>query len=287
MRDVQASAEVAEMIGAEHLHQLRHSAAYGPFTCWHCGLHGDANTEPTTVIAEQGPEDGYTATTTVIAQRNEDTARTALAHAKCSPSQVVSTGTPTPVALTDLETGRPATGPGEASHWQTMLADLPTPDGLLPLMILDLRPEMATRTSPDERVTRSIAALLSRGMTPITTINEQLAKALDDRTEGTTPGPWPLPQAKGWRLELSGRRTARLTAPHGSIIWTRDFDQPFRWRKLLTHTNRCAVLVGAIGLYPTEERPFTWLTTLLTQAAQANELVGALAETGWCDATKA
>jgi hypothetical protein len=42
----------------------------------------------------------------------------------------------------------------------------------------------------------------------------------------------------------------------------------------LTHTNQCAVLIGAIGLHP-DERPFTWIETLLDRAAQANELVGA------------
>jgi hypothetical protein len=92
MRDIRAGAEVIDMIGAENLDRLRDSPAYGPFTCWHCGSRGDANTEPATVIAELGPGDSYTATTTVIAERDEGAARTALAHAECSPSQVVSTG---------------------------------------------------------------------------------------------------------------------------------------------------------------------------------------------------
>ena len=274
MRDIQASAPVADLIGAENLDRLRHSPAYGPFTCWHCGLHGDANTEPATVIAELGPDDAYTETTTVIAQRDEGAARTALAHAECSPSQVVSTG----VDLTEL-------GTGEAGHWRTMLADLPGPDGFLPLLILDQRPEMAVRGGPDERVTLCISALLGMGLTPVSTISEQLAAALDNQTEGTDPGPWVIPPAAGWRFELSGRRVARLTAPDGSVVWGRESDQPFRWRMLITRTHRCVVLIGAIGLYPTVERPFTWITTLLKQAAHAEELVGGLVETGWCDAT--
>jgi len=286
MRDIQASAEVADMIGAENLDRLRHSAAYGPFTCWHCGLRGDANTEPATVIAELGTGDGYTEATTVIAERDEGAARTALAHAECSPSQVVSTGAATPVALTELGTGRLAAGSGGAGHWRTMLADLPGPDGFLPLLILDLRPEMAVRSGPDERVTLDISALLSMGMTLVTTISEQLAEALDGQTEGTSPGPWALPQATGWRFELSGRRVARLTAPDGSVVWGREFNQPFRWRMLITRTNRCVVLIGAIGLYPTVERPFTWITTLLDQAAHAEELVGGVVEAGWCGVTQ-
>jgi hypothetical protein len=174
------------MIGAEHLDRLRHSPAYGPFTCWHCGLRGDANTEPATVIAELGPRDAYTEATTVIAQRDEGAARTALAHAECSPSQVVSTGTATPIDLT--EPGMAARS-GGAGHWRTMLADLPGPDGFLPLLILDLRPEMALRDGPDERVTLCISALLDMGLTPVSTISEQVAEALDNQTEGTDPGP--------------------------------------------------------------------------------------------------
>jgi hypothetical protein len=96
-----------------------------------------------------------------------------------------------------------------------------------------------------------------------------------------TPEPWVVPPATGWRFELSGRRIARLAAPDGSLVWGRDFNQPFPWRRLMTRTGRCVVLIGAIGLYPTAERPFAWITTLLDQAAHAGELVGGLVETGW------
>ncbi|HWC84548.1 MAG TPA: hypothetical protein VG756_31715 [Pseudonocardiaceae bacterium] len=276
MRDIQASAEVAGMMGAENLHELRHSPGYGPFRCWHCGGRGDANTEPVTVIAELGPRDGYAEATTVIAERDEDAARTALAHAECSPSQVVSTGPLEPLALTEPGTGRQTA----RSDWQIMMADLPGPDGFQPLLILDLRSEMAVRTGPDESVTRCISALLSMGLTPVTTIGEQFTEAVGGH-EGTSPGPWILPRVAGWRFEMSGRRRARLTAPDGSVVWGRDYDLPLRWRGLLTRTGLCVVLIGAIGLYPTVDRPFTWPTTLLAQAAQAGELVGGRVRTGW------
>lgn len=261
MRDIQASAEVADLIGAEHLERLRHSPDYDTFNCWHCGLRTDANAEPATVIAE----------------REEGAVRAALAHAECSPSQVVTTGT---AALPELAAGATAAGLDGAAHWRTMLADLPVPDGFLPLLILDLRPDMAVRGDPDERVTRCIAELQSRGLTPITTISQQLADALDNQP--ADPAPWVIPPATGWRFELSGRRIERLTAPDGSLIWGQDHGQPGRWRMLITRTHRCVVLIGAIGFYPESgERPFTWLTTLLDQAAQAGELVGGLVATGW------
>lgn len=280
MRDIQVSAAVAALIGTENLDRLRHSPAYRTFNCWHCGLRADANTEPATVIAELGPVDEPTRATTVIAEEREGAARIALAHAECSPSQVVNTGAAALAALPELEAGASAAGMDGAAHWRTMLADLPVPDGFLPLLILDLRPDMAVRGGPNERVTRAISALLDRGLAAITTISQQLADALDNQPGD--PEPWIIPPATGWRFELSGRRIERLTAPDGSLIWGQDHGQPSRWRMLITRTRRCVVLIGAIGLYPeSDERPFTWLTTLLKRAADAGELVGGLVETGW------
>jgi hypothetical protein len=107
------------------------------------------------------------------------------------------------------------------------------------------------------------------GLAPVTTISRPPAPAL------LTQPPAPAP---GWRLELSARRAARLTAPNGTIIYDGECEQARPWRTLITRTNRCAMLIGAIGLYPTGERPFTWIETLLDHAAHAKELVGGLIE---------
>jgi hypothetical protein len=139
---------------------------------------------------------------------------------------------------------------------------LPGADGPLPLLILDQRPEMTVRSGAAEGVNLFVSALLSMGLTLVTTI----------------PISEPPAPAPGWRLELSARRAARLTAPDGSIIWGGECGQPRPWRALITRTNRCAVLIGAIGLYPTGERAPTRITTLLDQAAHAEELVGGLVE---------
>jgi hypothetical protein len=99
--------------------------------------------------------------------------------------------------------------------------------------------------------------------------------------QAASPGSRVLPPAPapGWRLELSARRAARLTAPDGSIMYGGECGQPRPWRALITRTNRCAVLIGAIGLYPNPgERAPTRITTLLDQAAHAAELVGGLVE---------
>jgi hypothetical protein len=164
---------------------------------------------------------------------------------------------------------------------------LPSPDGPLPLLILDQRPEMAVRSGPAGRANLFASALLSMGLTLVTTISEQLAQAMDAQAEAlahaqaASPGPWVLPPvpAPGWRLELSDRRAARLTAPDGSIVYSGECGQPRPWRTLITRTSRCAVLIGAIGLYPNPgERAPTRITTLLDQAAHAEELVGGLVE---------
>jgi hypothetical protein len=48
---------------------------------------------------------------------------------------------------------------------------------------------------------------------------------------------------------------------------------------MAARTGRCAMLTGAIGLYPGPgERAVTRITTLLDQAAHAGELVGGLVE---------
>ena len=90
--------------------------------------------------------------------------------------------------------------------------------------------------------------------------------------------PWVLPPAPGWRLELSARRAARLTAPDGSIVYGGECGQPRPWRALITRTGRCAVLIGAIGLRATPVNAPTRIETLLDQAVDAEELVGGLVE---------
>ena len=156
----------------------------------------------------------------------------------------------------------PLTGPGAGADMRALTDVLPGPDGPRPLLILDQRPEMAVRSHPAERADPWFPALLSTGLTPVTTI----------------PVSEPPAPAPGWRLELSARRAARLTAPDGSTIWDGECVQPQPWRALIIGTRRCAVLIGALGLYPAGERPPTRIETLLGQAAQAGELVGGLVE---------
>jgi hypothetical protein len=154
------------------------------------------------------------------------------------------------------------TGPGTSTQTRALTDELPSPDGPLPLLILDQRPELAGRVDPADGVGPSLSTLLSMGLTLVT------AAPISE-----LPAPAP-----GWRLELSALRAARLTAPDGTVIWAGECGQPQPWRALTTRTSRCAVLIGAIGLWPTGDRPPTRIETRLDQAAHAGELVAGLVE---------
>jgi hypothetical protein len=244
MRDIRVSAEVADLIGAQNLHRLRHSPADGPFTCRACQAPGDTDTEPATVIAEL----------------HDGALRITLAHAECMRSQIVRPDAPTPA---------PTIKPGSRADRRTLTDQIPGPDGPLALLLLDQRPQLTLRSDPTERADPFYSALLDMGLAPVTAISQPPAPAL--LTEPPAPAP-------GWRLELSACRAARLTAPNGTIVYDGECEQARPWRTLITRTNRCAMLIGAIGLYPTGERPFTWIETLLDHAAHAKELVGGLVE---------
>jgi hypothetical protein len=151
-----------------------------------------------------------------------------------------------------------------SANMRTLTDQLPGPDGPLPLLLLDQRPTLAVRGDPTEPADPLFDTLLGLGLTTVTTISQPSAAALLARPPAAAPG---------WRLELSAPRAARLTAPNGTIVYDGDCEQAPPWLALITDTNQCAVLIGAVGLYP-DERPFTWLQTLLDQAAHANELVG-------------
>jgi hypothetical protein len=152
-------------------------------------------------------------------------------------------------------------GPGTGADMRALTDELPGPDGPLPLLILDQRPGMAVRGAVAELVNPSVSALLSLGLTLVTTA-----------TISDPPAPAP-----GWQLELSALRAARLTVPDGSAIWAGEFGQAKPWRTLIARTSQCAVLIGAIGLWPGPgQRPPTRIETLLDRAAHAGDLAGGL-----------
>lgn len=153
---------------------------------------------------------------------------------------------------------------------RTLTDQMPGPDGPFPLLVLDQRPGLAVRGDPVDRADPVYATLLGMGLAPVTAISEPAAPTLLAAPPAAAPG---------WRLELPTLRTARLTAPDGTVVYDGTCGgQAPPWRDLITRTKRCAVLIGAVGLHPTAERPFAWIQTLLDRAARADELVGGLVD---------
>jgi hypothetical protein len=141
---------------------------------------------------------------------------------------------------------------------------LASPDGRLPLLILDRLPDLAGHR-PDQGAGRFVSGLLSLGLTPVTATRSAGPNTIDLAE--------PLAPVPGWRLELSAERAARLTAPDGSLVWAGECGQARPWRDLITGTGRCAVLIGAIGLWA--DRPPARMETMLNQSG---DLVGGLVE---------
>ncbi|HEX5406937.1 MAG TPA: hypothetical protein VFX16_32075 [Pseudonocardiaceae bacterium] len=156
---------------------------------------------------------------------------------------------------------------GTSAGVRTLTDQIPGPNGPLPLLIIDQRPGLAVRDDPAGPADPLYATLFGMGLAPVTTISQPPAPTI-------LTGP-PDP-AIGWRLELSAPRAARLTAPNGTVVYDGECEQARPWCELITSTSQCAVLIGAVGLHPTDERPFAWIETLLDRAAQANELAGGL-----------
>jgi hypothetical protein len=100
---------------------------------------------------------------------------------------------------------------------------LPGPNGPLPLLILDQRPEMAVRSDPAERVSPSVSALLSLGLTLVDAGLIDL-RFLDGASTTVSEPPAPAPG----RLELSALRAARLTARKGRSYTTGNAASPGR-----------------------------------------------------------
>ena len=136
------------------------------------------------------------------------------------------------------------------------------PDGPLPLLILDRRPDRAG-PGPREDAGRFADGLLGRGLAPVTA-TPPTGPTTFDLAEPLTPAP-------GWRLDLSAPRAARLTTPDGSLLWAGECAQAPPWIDQITGTGRCAVLIGAIGLWA--DRPPARIETMLNQSG---DLVGGL-----------
>lgn len=189
---------------------------------------------------------------TVIAERYRQTARVTLAHPRCAPSQVV-----------DIDAdGPPGMYSPDREGMVAIASIMPLGGLLVPVVALETVTETSIRApGSGDRVDLLTAYLLASGWT--------LMGSLDQR-----PGYPP-----GWQLQAPARGQLLLTTPDGSVMYDGECGWPPQWRDAAREWGYSVVLAGSIGLYATRGRHLTTgdLTGMLTRAATAGELTGALA----------
>jgi hypothetical protein len=146
MRDIEASPEVAVIVGEEDLVRLRTGAAFARYTCWACGRPGLADTQPASVVVELG----------------EQAARVSLAHARCAPSQVVELrGVAVPAVTGDSDEDMAAKA-----------AVFPYPGGSQAVLILEPRVEIAAHSPGGERIDVLLTGLLGMGLSLVYAVGD-------------------------------------------------------------------------------------------------------------------
>jgi len=140
MPDIQASAEVRQLIGHEILQKLS-TEAYASYNCVQCSRAG-WTTDPTAVL--------------VYLYRG-DKAVVELAHAECAHSEVIEVDADPPAGI-GLDPGR------AEMRTLTLVRGYPEMPTLRPLLLLERRAETARSTQGGERISLSMATLLRHGL---------------------------------------------------------------------------------------------------------------------------
>ena len=235
MRDIRVSAEVVALIGTESLRELEKDA-FSSYECAECGSEGLT-----------------TDATSVVVHRYRSTAMVLLAHARCTEPKIVEFDADAP----------PSTGPegdGADMRAMTLVLSYPEEPAVRPLLLLEQRVEAATLTPGGERISVTMAAVLSHGLALM-------------RADGEMPD-----LAAGWQLLRPDRTSALLLVPDGAVAYQGGCDQPDEWVRLVDAGGACIVLVGTIGLYAAsdEELTVSRVHQMLDEAARAGSLAGGL-----------
>jgi hypothetical protein len=183
MRDIRVSAEVIALIGTESLRELEKDA-YNSYECAECGSEG-LTTEATSVVVH----------------RYQSTAMVLLAHARCTQPKIVEFDADAP----------PGTGPEGDMRAMTLVLSYPEEPAVRPLLLLEYRVEAATLTPGGERISLTMAAMLSHGLALMSADGEM------------------LDLAAGWQLLRPDRTSALLLVPDGAVAYQGGCDQPDEW----------------------------------------------------------
>src|ERR1039458_9747818 len=181
---MRVAAEVADLLGAGDLDMLRQSAATG-YRCLACGQHDQLAAGPLSVVVRLTTPPG-------TGPGGPQVAHVGLAHARCSPSQLIA----------DADSS-----PDPAETRRATAAVLPDP-GRRALLITEPSVRMSSRTSSGERVDLVLAGLLGRGLHLLASIEER------------------APGAPGWLVSLPSPAEAVIREPDGTLFYAGELDQP-------------------------------------------------------------
>jgi hypothetical protein len=141
MADIRVHPDVAELVGAETVAELR-KAAYGRYDCWGCGLPG-RTADATSLVA--------------VLYRNR-AVKLHLTHARCADSQLIMVDDDLDVDAVELEDS------ADIRLKSAVLLFQPGPE-VWPVLVLEMRVETFAREPGAERVNLLAALWLERGMT--------------------------------------------------------------------------------------------------------------------------
>ena len=235
---MRVAAEVADLLSAGDLETLRQSAATG-YRCLACGQHDQLAAGPVSVVVRLATLPG-------TGPGGPQVAHVGLAHARCSPSQVI--------AGAD-------SSPEPAETMRATAAVLPDP-GRRALLITEPSVRMSSRTSSGERVDPVLAGLLGRGLHLLASIEER------------------APGAPGWLVSLPSPAEAVIREPDGSLFYAGELDQPRKWRQLTSRRGQVELLTGVIGFRGAGEGSPDEGLAVLASAAQRGRLIGATVAVG-------
>jgi hypothetical protein len=197
---VRVSREVAALVGAEDLAVLERAAAAG-YDCPVCDGRGQLGAEPATLV---------------VWLLQPQVAHARIAHARCSPSQVI-------------DSGQVLAVPPEL-EMTVMAAVVPHAAGFRALIMAE-PPVSISDTSPvGDRTDLIVAHLLDRGLAMVT-------------AAGRRPAPAP-----DWAVSLPSATEAVITGPGGELFYEGTLVQPAPWRQLVAALGTAELLVGVIGL---------------------------------------
>lgn len=247
---LQIADDVAAMIGADAVRQVRTDPNWRTRDCWKCGQLADGQAEPIGVV--------------VTVHHGGSFKGIRIAHTRCAPSAV------------NVVEGDPAdAGPSstaEAADNVTAVAMMWPPGGedIAPVILLDFGVQVSVLSEAGDLVDLIADEFLARGWELVTRL-------------GRMPGTIPAGTGCVWQLadgaDITGPGTFLLGGPDAAgaphvIVEIAPLYVPEVWTAATMHAERVTALIGPFGLDTWGENGPNYRT--LQQAVKSGHVVGAL-----------